>query len=364
MSELQDHKIKRSEKVSLALLFLFALLLLQCSKKEEPEAVDVPAKPDYEGELVWSDEFNTDSLDLSKWNYETGTGVNGDWGTGQLDVATDREENVKIESGVTGADKGCLVITTRKEKFIGRNYTSGRINTKNKASWGPGHRIVVRAWPQGVQFKGQGFAFWMMPDELPSGESHLMWPQGGEVDVMEYVGSIPNANLASVHYAWSWENNQYQDWNHNHQGGYYSYESEEVPVSKPTYGNYPPDENDPYAGSFGFHTYGLDWYEDRMEFFVDDHIYHIHYFEDGHISADDGEIKSRVDVTADGRIYKSEFSHHFEEWKPFEHKFFVILSAGVGGADRTYGGAIVPEAEFPCPVYIDWVRVYKLKNND
>jgi hypothetical protein len=39
---------------------------------------------------------------------------------------------------------------------------------------------------------------------------------------------------------------------------------------------------------------------------------------------------------------------------------YAILSAGVGGSNTTYGGAVVPEAQFPCSVYIDWVRVYKL----
>src|SRR4051812_27155343 len=42
--------------------------------------------------LVWSDEFNGTALDLNTWNIETGTGINGDWGTGQLDRATDRPE--------------------------------------------------------------------------------------------------------------------------------------------------------------------------------------------------------------------------------------------------------------------------------
>ena len=42
------------------------------------------------GNLIWEDNFNNGSLDTSKWSYETGTGVNGDWGTGQLDRATDR----------------------------------------------------------------------------------------------------------------------------------------------------------------------------------------------------------------------------------------------------------------------------------
>src|SRR5688572_12820323 len=93
--------------------------------------------------LVWNDEFNGSTLDLSKWTYETGTGVNGDWGTGQLDAATSRPENVSIKTGIAGADGNVLAITTRKESYSvpekrggRRNYTSGRINTSGKGSWG------------------------------------------------------------------------------------------------------------------------------------------------------------------------------------------------------------------------------------
>src|ERR1035437_4389793 len=49
--------------------------------------------------LLWNDEFNDAGIDGSKWNFETGTGVNGDFGTGQLDRATDRPENAKIQNG-------------------------------------------------------------------------------------------------------------------------------------------------------------------------------------------------------------------------------------------------------------------------
>ncbi len=327
--------------------------------------VSVPGDSGGDGEvgsLVWQDEFNEGKLDLSKWNYETGTGVNGDFGTGQLDRATAREENVSFRDGVTGADGGCLVITTRKENYIDRNYTSGRINTAGNASWGPGHRIVARVMPKGVRYQGQGFAFWMMPAEKPANISSIMWPQGGEIDIMEYVGSIPYNNLGTVHYAWFWQNNEYRDWNHGHLGAYYNYETQQVPTPpEPGYGNYPPPANAANAGSSGFHTYGIDWYHDRMEFFVDDNVYHIHYFNDGAAFGKEGEDQFAVRELNGRRVGVSEYSNHFEEWQPFEHKMYAILSAGVGGSQYTYGGPIVPEAEFPVPVFIDWVRVYKLE---
>lgn len=329
--------------------FLFSLLLFNLSILGQV------------GDPVWEDNFNNGQLDLTKWSIETGTGINGDWGTGQLDRATGRVENLSFDNSVPGAEDGCLVITTRKEFFIDRNYTSGRIITAGKSSWGPGHRIAARVFPRDVKYKGQGFAFWMMPDELPQGWDYIMWPQGGEVDIMEYVGSIPYHNLGGVHYAWFWENNQWQSWNHGHQAAYYSYEHQQVPFpSEPGHGGYPPAEDDPFAGSTGFHIYGIDWYDDRMEFFIDENVYHIHYFNDGGAFQVDGQDNFAVINIDKKRVGISEYSNHFEEWHPFGNKMYVILSAGVGGSQYTYGGAIVPEAEFPCSVYIDWLKVYEL----
>jgi beta-glucanase (GH16 family) len=327
-----------------------------------PEQPAEPVPAQYDGyTLLWHDEFTGNMLDTSKWNYETGTGLNGNFGTGQLDRATDRPENVKIEAGDTN-NPGLLNITTRKEWHIDRNYTSGRINTKDKFSIGPGSRIEARVWARDVKYKGQGFAFWMMPAEIPAGQPHLMWPQGGEIDVMEYVGAIPYANLGSVHYAWHWMDNQYVDWNHGHYGGYYNYEIQQVPGVNPGYGQWPTTDNNPNAGSGGYHLYRIDWYEDRMEFSVDQNVYHVNYFNDGDAfnNAPDGE-DADAKVQIDGKtVFKSEYSHHFDEWHPFSHEFYLILSAGVGGNDNmTYGGAIVPEAVFPCSTFIDYIRVYQ-----
>ncbi|MBK7229862.1 MAG: glycoside hydrolase family 16 protein [Ignavibacteriales bacterium] len=347
--------------LKLLLLHISIIALISCSDNTSaPPDDNTQTYPGYN--LVWSDEFNKTSLDLTKWNYETGTGVNGDFGTGQIDRATNRIENVSIVNGIIGADGSCLSITTRKEVYIDRNYTSGRINTENKFAWGPGHKIEARIWTKDIKYKGQGFAFWMMPNEIPTGYNYIMWPQGGEIDITEYIGSMPYHNLGSAHYAWFWNNNEYADWNHGHKGAYYSYSSQEVPISNPVWGGYPPSDNDVNAGSYEFHIYGINWLSDRMEFYVDQKIYHIHYFNDGAAlnNTADGQDYDAVITLSGKRTMLSEYSNHFTEWHPFEHKMFIILSSGVGGDDnKTYGGAIVPEAVFPASVYVDWVRVYK-----
>ena len=441
---------------------------------------------------IWSDEFNGPTLDLTKWSYETGTGVNGDFGTGQLDRATDRPENVAIEQGIAGATGGALRISTRQERFMDRNYTSGRINTKDKAFWGPNHRIVARVWPKGVRTQGQGFAFWMQGNEHPAGVAELTWPQLGEVDIMEYVGSLPAYNLGTVHYAYQYNNNQYADWNHGQHGGYYSFAEQQLPDApeslrvdlgalynvdhaslnwenngksyvletstdgttwEPAYSTTTDPLNgvkdltfaarsarfvrvtgtlrvnqygyslyelqvfavggttnlalnkaamsssvenaslgpalavdgdvktrwssgfrnpqyqagmlasatDPNLGANAWHEYGIDWYGDRMEFFVDNNVYHIHYFNDGAVSGQvDGENEEAEALVNGKKALKSEYSNLFPEWHPFEHKMYAILSAGVGGSNNTYGGPLGNSgvAVFPADVYVDWVRVY------
>ena len=356
-----------------AIFVLLFLLFNSCQKKG---SVDIKAVPPvvppsyipppavYPGYvLVWNDEFNGSAIDLTKWTIEAGTGLNGDFGTGQLDRATERSENVKIAGDMLNAGGGCLALITRKETYVDRNFTSARLNTGFTGSYGPGYRIEARIWPRDVRYKGQGFAFWMMPAEKPPNVASIMWPQGGEIDIMEYTGSIPGSNLGSVHYAWSWENNLYQSWNHGHQGAYYSYKDKEVPKVNPGYGGWPVAAEDSTAGSGGFHIYRLDWFSERLEFVIDNHLYHIHYFNDGEAfnnGIPDGQDQAAV-VNTDGmRVFKSENSNHFPEWSPFEHNFYILLTAGVGGNDNlTYGGAITQDAVFPCSTFIDWIRVYK-----
>jgi len=99
----------------------------QLAGQPEPEPEPEPGDPGWK--LIWSDEFNGSSIDLTKWEHE----VNA-WGGGnnELQYYTARPENSYIENGR-------LVIKARKESYSGpeghRDYTSARLRTLNKVTF-------------------------------------------------------------------------------------------------------------------------------------------------------------------------------------------------------------------------------------
>jgi beta-glucanase (GH16 family) len=121
--------------------------------------------PDYE--LVWSDEFDGNSVDTNKWVYDVGTGSGG-WGNSQLEYDT---------SGLnTSVSDGNLIIEARSEYYGNRYFTSTRMKTKGKFSYLYGS-VEIRAnipdlanglWP----------ALWTMGNTGG-------WPANGELDIME-----------------------------------------------------------------------------------------------------------------------------------------------------------------------------------
>jgi beta-glucanase (GH16 family) len=135
--------------------------------------------------LVWSDEFSqaeNSKPDATKWGYDMG---GGGWGNNELQYYTDRTQNARIEGGQ-------LVIEARAEKFEERNHTSARLLTKNKASWTYG-RIEARIKIP----RGQGIwpAFWMLGANIDA----VQWPDCGEIDIMENIGSVPSRVHGTVH---------------------------------------------------------------------------------------------------------------------------------------------------------------------
>ncbi|PTX44845.1 glycosyl hydrolase family 16 [Christiangramia gaetbulicola] len=138
-----------------------------------------------EEQLIWSDEFEGDSLNADNWNFAIGNGDNG-WGNGESQYYTDSQDNVKVENGN-------LVITAKRESESGFDFTSARITTKDKFEFTYG-RVEVRAkLPAGG---GTWPAIWMLGAEWPE----EAWPGVGEMDIMEFVGNDPDRVSSALHF--------------------------------------------------------------------------------------------------------------------------------------------------------------------
>lgn len=136
-------------------------------------------------QLVWSDEFNSTSLNRNVWNVEVND--NGG-GNNELQYYTDRPENLRVEGGN-------LVIEARKETYLTRNYTSARITTQKKMSFRYGRIEARMKLPYG---KGMWPAFWMLGESISS----VGWPNCGEIDIMEMIGG--GSNDSKVHFTLHW----------------------------------------------------------------------------------------------------------------------------------------------------------------
>ncbi|HYX38143.1 MAG TPA: family 16 glycosylhydrolase [Oligoflexus sp.] len=243
-----------------------------------------PASPHRNGwTLIWSDEFNGHTIDESKWSYEV---QKPGWVNHELQNYTGhRSENARVE-------QGNLVIEGRRDYFQGLEYSSARLKTQGKASWTYGRVEARIKLPSG---KGTWPAFWMMPDNKSRG-----WPACGEIDIMEHVGYENNRIHATTH-------SQNYNWKRPEQrtGTMFTNQATEK-----------------------FHLYAMEWYPDRIDFYVDSVKYYT--------SPND---------------YKGD-----DSW-PFQKNFHIILNLAIGG---DWGGTQGVDANvWPQKMLVDYVRVYQ-----
>ncbi len=258
-----------------SILSLCVLLAIYSCNEDEKQTVVTKTQ------LVMSEEFNTNGApDSSLWSYDIGNGNNG-WGNNELQNYTDNSANIKIEDGM-------LKITAIKQ---GSTYTSARIQTKGKFEKKYG-RIEARIkMPYG---KGLWPAFWM----LGANSGTVAWPQCGEIDIMEYLGSKPTSIFGSVH------------------GPGYSAGNA---ITK----NYSLS-NDRFDN--GFHVFGIEWDENYINYYVDNVLYN--------------QI-TPADVPG--------------QWV-FNQPFYIILNMAVGG---NFPGSPNSSTVFPQTMLVDYVRVYQ-----
>ncbi len=319
--------ISIKKTVSLLLCFIMVLSVAACAGKngnvpmpETKEATDVTEvveeskeeyvdNPDRTAEgytLVWSDEFNGDSLDKSKWSCQIGTGTSEgltDWGNQELEYYTDRKENVRVENGE-------LVITAIKEeeRVGGKMFTSARIRTMTdegdvlfSTKYG---RVEARIkLPEG---EGLWPAFWMLPvDDSIYNE----WASSGEIDIMEARGRLPKKVEGTIHYGQNWPNNVYK-------GQEYIF----------------PEDTD----ITDYHLYSLEWEPGILRWYIDNECYH----------------------TTEQWFSKGPASGADYTWPaPFDVPFYLLLNMAVGG---TFDLESNPYSlEKPAEMKVDYVRVYQ-----
>lgn len=280
--------LKFSYKSSLYIIALFLTVsLLGCDLDETQEVVTL-------SNLVWEDNFDVDGApDASKWTFEIGDGtaqgIPG-WGNNELQYYTDRPENVSVENGV-------LKITARQESFEGSGYTSARLITKGLFQQKYGRFEARVKLPTG---QGLWPAFWLLGDDS-NGD---IWPQIGEIDVMEYLGDEPTQIFGTIH------GPQYS--------GGESISKEYVL------------EGDRF--DTGFHIFGIEWTPNFINFYVDDKLY---------------QTLTPADV--------DEETNGEGEWVFNDREFYMILNMAVGG---NLPGPPNADTMFPQTMYVDYVRVY------
>ncbi len=143
---------------------------------------------------VWADEFNGPEINLEWWTHEIGNGDNG-WGNNELEFYTDAPENSRIENGN-------LVIEARNDSWNSRQYTSARMVTKDKKTFGFGRTDIRAKIPYG---QGIWPALWMLGINIDD----KGWPACGEIDIMELIGNHPSESHATVHFGSDMNNYKY-----------------------------------------------------------------------------------------------------------------------------------------------------------
>jgi beta-glucanase (GH16 family) len=182
----------------LLVIVLLSIALNSCMNKgkedvntsisDQNETVNQPGE---DWNLVWSDEFEADSIDATNWNFqvEEAGRFNEEW-----QRYTKSRDNAYIEDS-------CLVIKAIHESDSHGidQYTSARLNTANKHAWTFGKIAARIKLPQG---EGIWPAFWMLGANIDENGGDTPWPETGEIDILELYGSKDDGVVeANIHYA-------------------------------------------------------------------------------------------------------------------------------------------------------------------
>lgn len=233
--------------------------------------------------MVWHDEFNEGTTLSSDWTIEVQP---SGWVNNELQnyvkTPVDGKNTVELKNGFLNIN--CF------KGSDGKIY-SGRVYAKNRSGWTYGYFEASINLPSG---KGTWPAFWMMPVNFSK------WPDDGEMDIMEEVGTVPNEVSSSMHAL-----------------GHYHANNTQITKARMLEGA---------EGSFN--TYAMEWTPDKITTYVNGTPL-LTYNNDG-----SGEIN----------------------W-PYNDPFYIILNLAWGGSWGGMNG--VDESALPVTLLVDYVRVFQ-----
>ena len=284
-------------------------------------------------EQIWADDFDGESpfSYLENWYHQVGFLRNNE----PQYYTSNRVENCTQKDGI-------LTITARREKWPNPRYDGGASGDWRSASefarYTSADIVSRRSFLYGrIEFRAQlpcdwgaWPALWFVGDcsRWPEDDpERFTWPASGELDLVEIWGSRSNRVVSTIHTASRGPEpgETYVARNFHKQTRCGVYEAT-APETKPCN---------------GFHTYTLDWYEDRLFFFYDGWLY--------------GEADISMFDWPDGR-------------NPFRKPFYAIMNLALGGWNNPVvdedtvdekTGAVIPAIQLPMEMKIDWMRYYR-----
>jgi beta-glucanase (GH16 family) len=268
---------------------LLAAALGAAASLPSPDDVGAVAVPDTSPpSLLFSDDFDGaagSAPNPARWGYDIGR-----WGAsaGELQYYTDRTENARLDGS------GKLEIIAKPEEYAGARYTSARLQTRDKESFGPPVRIEARIqMPAGT---GLLSAFWTLGTDIFT----RGWPKCGEIDIVEVKGDTPSVARFHTHSA--------------------SLFGADVGVGESWIA--------PASLADGFHTYRIDWYDTKLQFYVDDALRF---------------TVARADMPA-------------ETWA-FDKPHYLTLNTAVG---NEWTGPPDDTTPWPAVMRVDWLKAWAL----
>lgn len=198
-----------------------------------------------EWKLVWEDNFSRNKLDSRKWNVLI------------RETSKHNELQYYIPEEVFLED-GLLRIRSSRRHYGSKEYTSGRLDTRDKFT-----PVYGRFEIRGKLPSGQGIwpAYWLYPqnrnwmmeyimaEAVANGKESLIpeeRPWYTEIDIMEFLGHEPAVLYGTLHY--------------------YSFDGRKMTSSGTWHGT---DDL-----SKDFHTYVLEWEPDSLRWYIDGRLLH------------------------------------------------------------------------------------------